>query len=233
MAASYGIITGADTMVTTVTLRSTFSSLLERFYRQREDIADAALSLDHARCTRIDLQFAPQPQDLDIDAPIENIVVHSGGLKQMLPRERPLGCFEKGKQQGILALAQRDRRRGGVDESSATPIKLRAVESIPASLRIMGSCDPPHFLPPQYRTDAGKQLSKAEWLYDVVVRTEFETDDAIDFVGTMAGRDDDRNVRMRTNFPQKIQPIILTEPQIQNYQTRRRPRKMTVQLCSV
>ncbi len=82
----------------------------------------------------------------------------------------------------------------------------------------MGSCDPPHFLPPQYGTDAGKQLSEAEWFYDVVVRTEFEADDAIDFVGTMASRDDDRNVRMRTNFPQKIQPIILTEPQIQNYQ---------------
>src|ERR1700687_5108973 len=156
MAASYGIITGADTMVTTVTLRSTFSSLLERFYRQREDIADAALSLDHARCTRIDLQFAPQPQDLDIDASIENIVVHSGGLKQMLPRERPLRRFEKGQQQRILAFAQRDRRRIGIDESTVTPFKLPAAESVPASLRIMGTCKPSHFLPPHYGTNAGK-----------------------------------------------------------------------------
>src|ERR1700687_4108094 len=233
MAASYGIITGADIMVTTVTLRSTFSSFLERFDRQREDIADAALSLDHARCTRIDLQFAPQPQDLDIDAPIENIVVHSGGLQQMLRRERPLRRFEKGQQQRILAFAQRDRRRIGIDESTFTPYKLPAAKSVPASLRIMGTCNPSHFLPPQYGTDSGKQLSEAERFYDGVARTEFETDDAIDFVGTMASRDDDRNVRMRTNFPQKIQPIILTEPQIQNYQAGKGSCKMTIQLCSV
>src|ERR1700736_6545423 len=204
MAAGYGIITGVDNTVTTVIARCHIFIILERFDRQRECIADAAFRLDHARCTGIDLQFAPQPQDLDIDAPIENIFVNSGGLKQMLPRERPLRRFEKGQQQCILAFAQRDRGRGGVDESSATPIKLPAIEPVPASLRIMGSCDPPHFLPPQYGTDAGEQLSEAEWLYDVVVRTEFEADDAIDFVGTMTRRDDDRNVRMRTNFPQKI-----------------------------
>jgi len=70
-------------------------------------------------------------------------------------------------------------------------------------------------------------------VYDVVVRTELETDDAIDFVATMARRDDHRDVRMRTHFPQKIQPIILTEPQIQNDQAGNGPRKMTIQLCSV
>lgn len=68
------------------------------------------------------------------------------------------------------------------------------------------------------RRERGKQLSETEWFYDVVVRTELETDDAIDLVRTMAGHDDDRNIRMRTNFPQEIQPIILTEAQIQNYQ---------------
>src|SRR5258707_9097755 len=115
MAASYGIITGADIMVTTVTLRSTFSSFLERFDRQREHITYAALSLDNAWRTGIDLEFAPQPQDLDIDAPIENVFVNSGGLQQMLPRQRPLRCFEEGQQQRILAFAQRHRRRVGID----------------------------------------------------------------------------------------------------------------------
>jgi hypothetical protein len=50
----------------------------------------------------------------------------------------------------------------------------------------MGSCNAPHFPPAQYGTDAGKHLSEAERLYDGSVRTEFETDDAIDFVGTMS-----------------------------------------------
>ena len=78
------------------------------------------------------------------------------------------------------------------------------------------------------RRERGKQLSEAEWFYDVVVRTELETDDAIDLVRTMAGHDDDRNIRMRTNFPQEIQPIILTEAQIQNYQAGTGPCKMTI-----
>ena len=46
-----------------------------------EDIADASLSLDDARRARIDLKLAPQSQDLDIDAPIENILMHTRGLQ--------------------------------------------------------------------------------------------------------------------------------------------------------
>ncbi len=131
MAAGYGIITDADNMVTTVTIRSKFSSLLERFYGQREHITDTARSLDDAGRTGIDLDFAPQPQDLDIDAPIENIFVNPGGLQQLLARQRPLRRFEKGQQQGILAFAQRDRRRVGIDQSAAAPFELPAAEPVP------------------------------------------------------------------------------------------------------
>jgi len=46
-------------------------------------------------------------------AAVENILVYPGGLQQLLPRERPLRGFEKGEQQGVLALAQRDRRAVG------------------------------------------------------------------------------------------------------------------------
>src|SRR6267378_6656757 len=205
-----------------------FYHFSERFDRQREDIADAALRLNHARCTRIDLQFAPQPQDLDIDASIENILVNSGGLQQMLPRERSLRRFEKGQQQRILAFAQRDRRRIGIEESSAAPFELPAIESVPASLRIMSTCSPSHFLPSQYGADASKQLPEAEWLYDVIVGAELEADDAIDFIWTMAGRDNDGNIRMRTNFPQQIEPVILAKPQIQNNQAGDGSRKMTI-----
>jgi hypothetical protein len=76
-----------------------FSSLIvrssKRFDRQREEVADAALGLDCAWRTRIDLQFTPQPQDLDIDAPIEDIFMDSSGLQQMLAREGPLRCLKK------------------------------------------------------------------------------------------------------------------------------------------
>ena len=148
----------------------TFSSFLERFDRQREAIANAALGLNHPRCPRIDLELAPQPQDLDINASIENIFMNSGSLQQMLPRERPQRRCEKGQQQRILALAQRDRPRTVIEEPPAATFELPAVESVPASLRIMAPRHPPHFPPPQHGTDTGKQFPEAEWLYDAVVR---------------------------------------------------------------
>jgi hypothetical protein len=173
---------------------ATLLSFSERFYRQCENIAYPALRPDHPGCARIDLQFAPQAQDLDIDAPIENILVNSSGLQQMFPREGPLGRFEKGQQQRILAFAQRDRIRVWVQDSSATPFEQPTAESVSASLRIASSCHPPHFLSPQHGSDACKQFSKAEGFYDVIIRAKFEADDPIDFVRAMTGRDDDRNV---------------------------------------
>ena len=47
---------------------------------------------------------------------------------------------------GIFAFAQGDRVRVGIDQSSAAPLKLPAVEPIPASVRIVGSCGPSHLL---------------------------------------------------------------------------------------
>src|SRR5258708_5021071 len=106
MAASYRIITGGGNTGTAVNWRRpAFSPFLNGFDLQREDITDVSLSLDHARCTRIDLQFARQPQDLDINAPIKNIFVNSSGLKQILPRERPLS------QEHLLQATARDSDR--------------------------------------------------------------------------------------------------------------------------
>jgi hypothetical protein len=51
--------------------------------RQTENITDAALSLDKTRNTQIGFQFVTQPRDLNVDAPIEDIFVNPGHLKQM------------------------------------------------------------------------------------------------------------------------------------------------------
>jgi hypothetical protein len=143
---SYGIITSLDNTVTAViSRRHILIIFLERLDRQRQHVADAALGLDHARCTRVDLQIAPQPKDLDIDAPVEDIFVNSRRLQQMLARERPLRCFEKGEQQGLLTFAQWDRRLVAVYESSAATFKPPATESVSATLRIMSACSSPHF----------------------------------------------------------------------------------------
>src|SRR5258705_10202860 len=232
-AASYAIVTCADNVVTTVTSRRHNLIMLEWLDPQREDISHTALGLDHTWRTGIDLELAPQPQHLHVNASIENILVNAGGLQQLFSRERPLRRLEKGQQQSVLALAQRARLRIGIEQFPATPLELPAIEPVSASLRLMGTCDASHFLPPQHGTDTGKQFPEAEWLDNVVVRAEFEADDAIDFVRAMPGGDDHRNVRMRTNFPQHIQPVILPEPQIQNDQAGNCPGKMTIELCPV
>jgi hypothetical protein len=84
----YGTKSASNNSVTIVVCGAIFSSLMvyssKRFDRQHEDVADAALRLDCAWGTRIDLQFTPQLQDLDIDAPIEDMFVDRGGLQQVL-----------------------------------------------------------------------------------------------------------------------------------------------------
>ena len=56
----------------------------------------------------MNLQLAPQPQDLNIDAPIEDIFMNSRRTQQMLARKRSLRCFQKRQQQGILTFTQRN-----------------------------------------------------------------------------------------------------------------------------
>src|SRR4029077_2575575 len=102
----------------------------------------------------------------------------------------------------------------GIKQPAGAPFKLPAAEPVAAPLRVIGARNPPHFLPPQYGPHAGKQFPRTEWLDDVVVRAEFEADNAIDFVGPMSGRDDDGNVRMRTDLPQHVQPVVLAESQV-------------------
>jgi len=96
----------------------------ERLDRECEDITDAALSLDDTWRARIDFKLAPQSQDLDIDAPIENILMHTRGLQQILPRERTLRCFKKVQQQGILTCSAGPRPHSGqqaFDHGGAVP----------------------------------------------------------------------------------------------------------------
>jgi hypothetical protein len=66
---------------TTTTRRGASQKLhvSKRLDHRCEDIADVQLGLDDALRTRIDRQLAPQSQDLDIDATIENILVQPRG----------------------------------------------------------------------------------------------------------------------------------------------------------
>jgi hypothetical protein len=95
---------------------------------KRKSVADTALGPDHLRRARIRLQFAPQPQDLHIDTAVENVPVYSGCLQELFAAEGALRRIEKGRQQRIFPLGQRDLGSGGVDKTAETPIELPATE---------------------------------------------------------------------------------------------------------
>src|SRR6186713_440738 len=209
------------------------SPRLERFYREREDVPDAALGLDDARCARIGLQLAPQPQHLNIDAPVKDVFMDAGRLKQILAAQRALRRFEKGQQQRVFALAQWDLRIAGVHQPAAAALEFPAVEAVAAALGITRTCCPPHLLPPQHGADARQQLPQAEWLDDVVVGAELETDDAVDFIGPVPGRDDDGYIGLCTDLPEHIEAVVLAESQIENDQAGLRSFQMAMQFGPV
>jgi hypothetical protein len=114
MIASYASITCANNRVTVVTPRRRIFITLEWLYRQREGIADAALGPDYTRRARVDLELALEPQHLDIDASIENILV----------ADDDVGCEISHHLQQILVLG-----RNRVDEHTphcdAQPFRSR------------------------------------------------------------------------------------------------------------
>ncbi len=136
--------------------------------------------------------------------------MNASRLLQVLAGERPLRRVEKGGQQGIFALRQRDRSAVGIGQAPAAPIEPPSIESISTSLRIAGPRCARRLLSSQDGPDARQQFPKAERFGDAVVRTELEADDPIDFVSSLTDHDDNRDVRVGPNFSQKIEPV--TEP---------------------
>ena len=70
---SYGIITSVDNAVTTVIARSKIF-IIFRMARPVARTHSRRFARFGSRAVRIDLQFAPQPQHLNVDAAIETWV---------------------------------------------------------------------------------------------------------------------------------------------------------------
>src|SRR5260221_3498780 len=190
----------------------------ERFDWQREDISDTSLGLDDAGRAGIGLELAPQPQDLDVDAPIADIFVDPGCLQQLLTRERPLRRLDEREQEGIFALCQRNRGSAWIHKAPTTASELPSIESISTPLRIADPRCAPHFLSSQDGPDAREQFPETERFGDAVVCAKLEADDTVGFITSLTGHNDNRDVRVGSNFSQEIESAILTEPQVQNDQ---------------
>src|ERR1700730_16704257 len=106
--AYYGIVSISRNGVTAVAERHRSSPSSDRFDRQGKDVTDAALRADDMGRAGIGLELASQPQDLHVDAAVEHILVNAGRLQKVLAGKRPQRRVEKGDQQGVFALGQRD-----------------------------------------------------------------------------------------------------------------------------
>src|SRR3954471_15026436 len=150
----------------------------------------------------------------------------------MLTREGPRRRSQERKQQAIFAFSQGNRIPLGIEQASAAAFQPPAVKSVSAPFGIMGARGTSHLVSPQDRADPREQFPETERLGDVIVGTEFEADDTVDFITTMPRGDDDRNVRMGANLPQEVQPVILAESKIQNDQARIRRGEVAAQFAS-
>ena len=74
--------------------------------RNGEHISDTTLSLDDSRRAGVAFELTSKAKNLHVDAAIEDILVHSRGLQEVLAAEWALRRIEKGKQQCVLALGQ-------------------------------------------------------------------------------------------------------------------------------
>ncbi len=108
----------------------------DSFYGNSKHISDAALGLDDTRRARVAFELASEAKDLHVDAAVEDILVDTSRLQQVLAAKRTLRCFEKGEQHCILTLGQCDRGAGRVGELPGLAVELPAGKSKAAALGI-------------------------------------------------------------------------------------------------
>src|SRR5258708_1256805 len=96
--------------------------------------------------------------------------------------------------------SRENRRRGPSPHALRSPSRRRA----------------PGLPPPQHGAHPRQQLSEAEWLGDIVIGAEFQPNHAIDLVASMTGGEDHRNIRARPDLAQQIEPVLLTQPYIED-----------------
>jgi hypothetical protein len=96
-------------------------------------ISDAALRLDDLGRARVLLQLAPEAKNLDVDAAVEDVFMHPGGLQKMLPAERALRSVQEGDKQRVFPFGQRNVRAIRIGKPSGAKIELPAGKPIAAA----------------------------------------------------------------------------------------------------
>src|ERR1700722_3224899 len=106
------------------------------FHLPREHISDAPLRLDDLGRTRILRQLAPEAKNLDVNAAVENVFMHPGGLQKVLPAERALRSVQESDKQRVFAFGQRNVRAVWIGKPSGAQIELPPGKPIAAPFRL-------------------------------------------------------------------------------------------------
>src|SRR3984885_3194700 len=187
-------------------------------HSQRKYVADPALGPDDFRGSRVNLQLAPQPQHLDIDATVEHVFVYAGRLQEVLAAQWALRGIEEGDQQRVFSLGQSDRSAVTVGQPPRAAIQPPAAESATGALRITLQGGMASFPTPQHGANTRKKLAQAKWLGDVVIRPELKSNHPIDLVTPMAGDDYHRHVRVRPGLAQEVESVLLPQLEVENHE---------------
>ena len=122
----------------------------------------------------ISLQLPSQSKHLHVDAAIENIFVDARRLQEMLAGEGSLRGVEKGDQQSIFALGQRNRRAIGVGQAARAPIDLPAAKPIATAFGIPLRRRAPGLPPAQHSPDPREEFTQSKRFGDIVVGAQLE-----------------------------------------------------------
>ena len=178
-----------------------------------EDIAAAAHGFDHRRPLRIVLELPAKPPDLDIDCSVEwPCFSIAGEIEQSIAGQHLIGVAYKSGEQIEFAGGQPDLLARGREQFPAGEIEVPAGEPGPRAGRglpvgVAARC------PAQHALDPRQQLPQVKRLGQVVVRSHFEANDAVDDLAP-TGQDDDPDARLLAQRTSECQPILAGQHQI-------------------
>src|SRR5882724_2860099 len=189
--------------------RPSISGLLDR---SGEDIARAAHRLDQFALA---LDLLAQAADLHVDGAIERIGLPSARpVHQLLARQHPVGTGEKASEQVEFGTGQRQLAAVGMGDLALVEIDAqRRVDEEAAAFdrRRLGAA--------QDGADAGHQLARVEWLWQIVVRAHLEAHDAVDVLA-LGGQHQDRHARAGAQAAADRKPVLTRQHDVEHDEIR-------------
>src|SRR6185503_2721963 len=138
--------------------------------RHAEHVAGAALGPDEFRPGGVELDLAPQAQDLDVDGAIVDLrVVHPRKREQLVAREDALRRRKERREDAEFAVGEIDRLAFRAFQLAQADIQLPAGEAVGAHLGNGVGDGGLRLGPAQEGAYTREQLARAEGLGEVVV----------------------------------------------------------------